>query len=121
MEQVLRSLRSQLRHMLGQGTAPQRELAALDAILENVLSPRETRLLSQITSEHEKRFARQLRRHLQQLVQASETDEPAPRTTPWLAPLREDLRNALLAELDLRLQALLGLAEALTTPSARTL
>lgn len=117
MEQVLRSLRSQLRHMLGTGTAAQRQLAALDALLENVLSPRETRLLGQITNEHEKRFARQLRRHLQQQVAASEADEPAPRTTPWLAPLREDLRQALLAELDLRLQPLLGLAEALTTPT----
>ena len=117
MEQVLRSLRSQLRHMLGTGTAAQRQLVALDALLENVLSPRETRLLGQITTEHEKRFARQLRRHLQQAVAASEADEPAPRTAPWLAPLREDLRSALLAELDLRLQPLLGLAEALTTPT----
>ena len=117
MEQVLRSLRSQLRQMLGRGTAPQRQLATLDALLENVLTPREARLLGQITTEHEKRFARQLRRHLQQLVAASEADEPAPRTAPWLATLREDLRSALLAELDLRLQPLLGLAEALTTPT----
>ena len=36
------------------------------------------------------------------------------KSAPWLAPLREDLRAALLAELDLRLQPVLGLIEALT-------
>lgn len=114
MDTIIRSLRSQLRSMLDKGTSQDRLLSTLDAIFENVLTPREARLLGQIPAEFEKRFVLALRQHMKQLVQAAEADEPAPRTHAWLAPLREDLRNALLAELDLRLQPVLGLIEALT-------
>lgn len=119
MEKIIRSLRAQLRSMLDKGTAHQRQLATLDAIFENVVQEREARLLGQIPITFEKRFAKALKQHLKQLVEATEVDEPAPRTTPWLAPLLDDLRKALLAELDLRLQPVLGLIEALTqdTPS----
>jgi hypothetical protein len=114
MDNIIRSLRSQLRGMLDKGTTADRQLSTLDAIFENVLSAREARLLGHIPAEFEKRFAKALKQHMKQLVQAAETDEPAPRSEPWLAPLREDLRAALLAELDLRLQPVLGLIEALT-------
>ncbi len=114
MDHIIRSLRVQLRGMLDKGNTQDRQLSALDAIFENVLSARETRLLGHIPSEFEKRFAKALKQHTRQLVQAAEADEPAPRSEPWLAPLREDLRNTLLAELDLRLQPVLGLIEALT-------
>lgn len=114
MEQVIKGLRTQLRGMLDKGTAPQRQLATLDAIFENVLVERESRLLGQIPLAFEKRFAQALKQHMKQMLQAAEADEPAPRTSPWLAPLFEDLRSALLAELDLRLQPVLGLMEALT-------
>ena len=114
MEKIIRSLRAQLRSMLDKGTAPQRQLAALDTIFDNVVLQREGRLLGQIPVAFEKRFAKALKQHLKQVLQATEADERAPRTTPWLAPLLEDLRSALLAELDLRLQPVLGLMEALT-------
>ena len=114
MDNIIRSLRSQLRGMLDKGTTADRQLATLDAIFENVLTAREARLLGQIPAEFEKRFAKALKQHMKLLVQASEADEPAPRTAPWLAPLRDDMRAALLAELDLRLQPVLGLIEALT-------
>lgn len=114
MDHIIRSLRSQLRRMLDKGTAQHKQLSTLDAIFENVLSAREARLLGHFPAEFEKRFTKALKQHMKQLVQAAEVDEPAPRTTPWLGPLREDLRTALLAELDLRLQPVLGLIEALT-------
>ena len=114
MESVIRSLRLQLRGMLDKGTTPHRRLATLDAIFENVLLERETRLLGHIPPGFEKRFAKALQQHMKQLLKAAEADEPAPRTTPWLQPLLDDLRTALLAELDLRLQPVLGLIEALT-------
>ena len=120
MESTLRSLRLQLRGMLAKGTTPQRQLATLDAIFEKVLQERETRLLGIITAGFEKRFAQALQAHMHQLIAAAEADESAPRTSPWLAPLLEDLRESLLAELDLRLQPVLGLIEALsrdTSPS----
>ncbi len=120
METILRSLRLQLRGMLDKGHRQQRQLAALDAIFDNVLMAREAQLLGQITTAFEKRFARSLRQHMKALVQAAQADEPAPRTEPWLAPLRQDLLNRLLAELDLRLQPILGLIEALTQDTAQT-
>jgi Protein of unknown function (DUF3348) len=114
MDNIIRSLRAQLRGMLDKGTTPHKQLATLDAIFENVLLEREARLLGHIPAEFEKRFAKALKLHMRQLVAAAEADEPAPRSAPWLTPLYEDMRAALLAELDLRLQPVLGLIEALT-------
>ena len=121
MESVIRSLRAQLRGMLDKGTARHKQLAALDALFENILLEREARQLGLVISGFEKRFARALKPHLKQLLDAAAADEPAPRSDAWLAPLCEDMRTALLAELDLRLQPVQGLIEALTpeeeTPS----
>lgn len=114
MDSIIRSLRAQLRGMLDKGTAPHKQLASLDAIFENVLLEREARLLGNIASSYEKRFAKALKQHMKQLVEAAQTDEPAPRTDRWLKPMCEDMRSALLAELDLRLQPVLGLIDALT-------
>lgn len=114
MENIIRSLRLQLRGMLDKGSTPHKQLATLDAIFENVLLERETRLLGHIPPGFEKRFSKALQQHMKQLFEAAEADEPAPRTAPWLQPLLDDLRTALLAELDLRLQPVLGLIEALT-------
>lgn len=114
MESIIRSLRVQLRGMLDKGPTPHRQLAALDAIFENALQERASRLLGQIHARFEKRFALALRQHLRQLNAAAEADEPAPPASVWLSPLFEDMRQALLHELDLRLQPVLGLIEALT-------
>lgn len=114
MDSVIRSLRAQLRGMLDKGPTPHKQLATLDAIFENVLLAREARLLAHIPAQFEKRFNKALKLHMKQLVSACEADEPAPASSLWLAPLLEDLRAALLAELDLRLQPVLGLIEALT-------
>ena len=114
MDNIIRSLRAQLRGMLAKGPTAHQQLAALDGIFENVLHSRESRLLGQIPTQFEKRFAKLLKQHMKALHEAASADEPAPRSAPWLAPLCQDMRSALLAELDLRLQPLLGLIEALT-------
>ena len=114
MDNIIRSLRAQLRGMLDKGATPHKRLAALDAIFENVLQEREARLLGQISLRFEKRFAQAIKQHMKLLAEAAQADEPAPRTALWLAPLFDDMRQALLAELDLRLQPVLGLIEALT-------
>ena len=116
MDHIIRSLRIQLRGMLDKGPTAQRQLSTLDALFESVLSPKETRLLGHLPTQFEKRFTQTLKQHMKSLREAADADEPAPRTAPWLEPLRNDMRNALLAELDLRLQPVLGLIEALTTP-----
>ena len=54
-------------------------------------------------------------------VDATDASDPNPNNTPksdpsiWLMPLRQTIRQALLAELDTRLQPALGLLEALTS------
>lgn len=120
MDNIIRSLRTQLRGMLDKGATPHKQLAALDTIMDSILVEREARLLGHWPSDLEKRFAKALKQHLKQMVEAAEQDEPAPRTTPWLAPLCEDMRAALLAELDLRLQPVLGLIEALSPDKTTT-
>lgn len=114
MDNIIRSLRTQLRGMLDKGPTAHRQLASLDAIFENILLEREARLLGHTPSHFEKRFAKALKQHMKQLLESAQADEPAPRTAPWLGPLCDDMRTALLAELDLRLQPVLGLIEALT-------
>ena len=137
MDSTLRSLRAQLRLQLSkQGSAGQ-QLAALDAAFENILAEREAALLAKTSKLLEKRFVQALKAHMQRQAQtqpaamATETADAAtddmdvidrnPNETPkadpssWLMPLRQTLRQALLAELDTRLQPALGLLEALTS------
>ena len=82
---------------------------------------REARLLYTVSQMLEKRFAQALKKHIQQLsnLQAEPTAEGAEAPSanavsplPWLLPLRQAMRSALQAELDTRLQPVLGLVEA---------
>ena len=121
MEVTLQTLRSQVRGQLSKSTPSLQQLATLDAAFENILSEREALLLGKVGKLHEKRFTQALKKHIQHLgnLQAEATAEgaEAPSATavsplPWLLPLRQAMRSALLAELDTRLQPVLGLVEA---------
>jgi hypothetical protein len=137
MDSTLRSLRAQLRLQLSQRGSAGQQLAALDTAFENILAEREATLLAKTAKLLEKRFMQALKAHMQRQAQtqpaamATETADAAtddmdvidrnPNETPkadpssWLMPLRQTLRQALLAELDTRLQPALGLLEALTS------
>jgi len=98
------------------------QLAALDASFENILSEREAMLLGKVPKLLEKRFTQALKQHLKKQAEALAEDVNAPRLKPdaWLLPWRQQMRTALLAELDTRLQPALGLLEAFnqeSTPS----
>lgn len=111
MEAVLSTLRAQLRAQLSQRPSLQ-PLAALDAQFENILNERETQLLGKVARLWEKRFVQACKQHLKKQALA-DADAPAEPTPPaWLMTLRQELRTALLAELDVRLQPTLGLLEA---------
>jgi hypothetical protein len=136
MESTLRSLRAQLRLQLSkQGSAGQ-QLATLDTAFENILAEREATLLAKTSKLLEKRFVQALKAHMQAQAQAQRaalatetadatddidligtTPNAPPKADPssWLMPLRQTIRQALLAELDTRLQPALGLLEALTS------
>jgi hypothetical protein len=130
MDSTLRSLRAQLRLQLSQRGGAGQQLAALDATFENILAEREAALLAKTSKLLEKRFVQALKAHMQLQALATETADTSedmdvtdgnPNDTPkadpshWLMPLRQTLRQALLAELDTRLQPSLGLLEALTS------
>ena len=120
----VQTLRSQVRGQLDQSAPNLQQLAKLDAAFENILSEREAVLLGKVSKLHEKRFTQALKKHIQQLTQAQAQAEVLPaeasgtlsahtvRPLDWLFPLRQAMRSALLAELDTRMQPVLGLLEA---------
>jgi len=141
MESTLRSLRAQLRLQLGQRGGAGQQLAALDTAYENILVDREAALLAKTTKLLEKLFVQALKAHMQLQAQAqpaalatettdatddidvinsNQNDTPKDYLSRWLMPLRQTLRQALLAELDTRLQPSLGLLEALTAHAPHT-
>jgi hypothetical protein len=119
MESVVRTLRSQVRGQLSKGSPALQQLATLDAAFENILSEREAILLGKVSRLLEKRFAQALKQHLKQAQAAAETGLPADSPLPWLLPIRQAMRTALLAELDTRLQPTLGLLEAFQAENAQ--
>jgi len=122
METQVRTLRSQVRGQLAKSTPAMQQLAALDANFENILSEREAMLLGKVPKLLEKRFTQALKQHLKKQAEAVAEDANAPRLKPdaWLLPWRQQVRTALLAELDTRLQPALGLLEAFNQESTPT-
>lgn len=130
MENVLQTLRSQLRAQLDLGPSKLLQLSALDATFENILGEREAALLAKVAKQLEKRFVQALKAHLKNPSAASKLvcagdGSTAPvwvphRSTAWLMPWQQTLRSALLAELDTRLQPTLGLLEALQQENSAT-
>ena len=102
METGIDALRAHLRQTLAAHSAPLAQLAALDAALDQLLGGREQRLLSSVPAFLKLRFE-QLRQ------QEPET---------WPERFEQELQQALLAELDLRLQPLTGLVDALAQAEA---
>jgi Protein of unknown function (DUF3348) len=87
------TLRAQVRQVLAHGAASLRQLAELDAAWEQMLTARETKLLSTVPAWLEKRFE-----HL--------------RGTGELARYAPEQQAVLLAELNVRLLPVVGLLEA---------
>ncbi len=98
MEMGVDALRAHLRQTLAQAGSPRlAQLAALDAVLDQMLGGREQKLLAGVPAF--------LRMRFEQLRQADPQG--------WPPRFELDLRQTLLAELELRLQPLTGLVEAL--------
>lgn len=131
MEMRIAPLRAQLRGLLAAQSAAGGRLAALDAALDDALAARERSLLASVPALLQQRFER--------LRQAPPDAPPAPaagqppgaaapaapgsrtRATPppaWLALFHRELQAVLLAELELRLQPVAGLLDALRAEAA---
>jgi len=95
MEQMVGALRDHVRQALGRVSPRLRQLAALDASMEQLLAQREQALLACAPALLRRRFA-----------QRADADAAA-------QAFLSDWREALLAELDLRLEPVVGLLAAL--------
>lgn len=115
MESNVGLLRAHARAALAGRSPAHRQIAALDTALGKVLSDRERSLLGSVPALLEKRFAQLHQAHLAARGDSQATDDPLQWAQPggWLAVFCRDLQRTLLAELDVRLQPVIGLIEAL--------
>ena len=107
MQAATQALRARLRAELAAGSASSRRLAALDATWSEVLTPREQMLLNAMPGLLQLHFERTC------------PDREGRPSAEAVRSFRADLRALLHAELELRLQPLLGLMEALSGGAAR--
>lgn len=118
MEAGTGRLRERLRDRLAQGPADLARLAALDAVMERALGRRERALFSTVPALLGQHFER-LREAAQEPTDADAPDgRRATANHAWLDVFRRDMRNVLLAELDVRLQPAEGLLAALRQRTA---
>jgi hypothetical protein len=107
MDMSLEALRGHVRQTLASATPALAQLAALDAVLDPMLGGREQKMLATVPAFLERRF--------DQLRQQHPTEPDAPAAAPgWLATFEQTFQATLLAELDVRLQPVLGMIEALS-------
>ena len=100
MEMSIEALRAHVRQVLSQTSPRLAQLAALDAVLAQMLAGREQKLLSSVPTF--------LKACFKALHQAHDADDDS-----WIATFEQDFQQTLLAELDLRLQPIAGMIEAL--------
>jgi hypothetical protein len=106
METQIVPLRRRLRSSLADRSAALGRLAELDTVMEQVVGAHERALLAGVAARLEPRF---------DVLRGPQDDPPSdapPRPRPWLDRFRQEMRDLLLAELDLRLQPVEGLLEA---------
>ena len=116
MEQRVAALRASVRQQLSAASPRLRQLAILDAAFDQTLDARSQRLLSGLPSLLERRFEQLHRARQAHLGAAGPAHELVGRALGgrWLALFNQEWREALAAELDCRLQPVLGMIEAMS-------
>lgn len=114
MDVRLPALRAQVRQGLSLGTRAMRQLAALDAAMEQLVCAREQRLCATLPAHLDRRMAQLRQDHLRRLEASGLPDEPQRWREPggWLQAFELDLQALLLAEMHMRLQPVSGLLQA---------
>lgn|SRR5690606_6837244 len=110
MQSATGRLRGELRERLARRADGQARLAAVDAVMEGLLAPREHALLVPVVPALVARFER---------LHALHADAAAPArvdTAGWRAAFRAEARQLLSAELDLRFHPIEALLSALRSP-----
>lgn len=118
----IEALRGHVRHAVAAATPRLAQLAAMDAVLEQMLGAREQKMMGTVPVVLERRFEQLRSAH--QLAQdaAQQPDDPASWRQPggWQHRFGKELEAALLAELEVRLQPVTGLMEALRNEGEKT-
>lgn len=107
MEQLIAPLRDHVRQEVSRHSPRLRQLAALDAVFEQALARREQALLPTVAARMKRRFDR--------LRASALAAAPVPETGAWERQFANEWRQVLLAEVDLRLEPVAGLVDALAT------
>ena len=115
MAAAVAPLRAAARAALGEQSGKLRQLADLDALMDEALAARERNLMATVPALLGKRFEALLAAHRATRANAQTEDDPQQwiQRGGWLAVFRKDLQAVLLAELALRLQPVSGLIAAL--------
>ncbi len=108
MESRIAPLRDQVRAALSERSPELARLAALDAVMEGALRPRERQVLATVPVW--------LERHFERLQRAGEATQAA---SAFHHRYQRDMQRVLLAELDLRLEPVEGLLQALSDETTR--
>ncbi len=120
MQARIAPLRAQVRETLAGQSAALGKLAALDGVLDQALAARERSLLATVPSLLAARFARLQRAHLAKRATPPGFESPGQgpqrqtQTDDWLALACREMQSVLEAEMDIRLQPVQGLVEALS-------
>lgn len=119
MQARIAPLRAQVRATLARQSAALAKLAALDAVLDRALALRERSQLATVPALLATRFARLQQAHLAAQAITQGCERPGPDLglpsppDAWLVPACREMQSVLAAELDIRLQPVLGLVDAL--------
>lgn len=114
MQAATGQLRGRLRDALARQSPAKARLAEVDAVMEAVLSPREQMLLARVPGLLGQHY-RRLRVAAVSPATGADAPDDASAAGPWLARFRQDMRMALLAELEVRFHPIDGLLAALHT------
>jgi len=108
------ALRAHVRQAIAKVSPQLGQLAAFDAVMDQRLGGREQKLLSTAPVLLERRFEHLRKTHQLGLDAAQQQDAPALRRQPggWLDVFGKEMQEVLLAELEVRLQPVVGLIEA---------
>jgi hypothetical protein len=110
----VRSLQSHVRDVLSAASPQLKQLAALDATFDEILWGKMRKIFSTIPKLLEIRFEALLQAHQATLNPTNLDDNPTRWMLPggWIERFCKELQELLLAELDVRLQPVLGLVDA---------
>lgn len=112
---TVQPLRLRIRQTMAAHSPALAQLAALDTVFDNTLSIYSRRGFATLPKVLEKRFKTLWRAHLKDLSKGDRDPHPGDWITPgaWLHQFHQEMRMMLLAELEIRLEPILGLLDAL--------